>query len=123
MDKVKTVENLAIMQPICSDKRIQILEVAPGIELKVTLELTQRMVSGKMCPVSILRIVGLATYQAKDREILADAATFIDYGPKQGVTSNYTLHKDQAPTEEERAAGRRNILETAVRALEAQGIW
>ena len=54
---------------------------------------------------------------------LADAATFIDYGPKMGVTKCYTMHKEVPPTEEERAAGRRRIQETAVKCLIDQGIW
>ena len=40
-----------------------------------------------------------------------------------GVTKCYTMHKEVPPTEEERAAGRRRIQETAVKCLIDQGIW
>lgn len=88
-----------------------------------------RVLGGKEYSVTITRRKGLDTYterterngQIIEEQILADEATFIDWGSKLGVTRNYTLHKDY--TEEERAAGRRHIQEVAAKILIDQGIW
>lgn len=93
-----------------------------------TVERKTRTICGKTYDVTITRREGLDSYidltiDPSGTPFLADAATFIDYGPKMGVTKCYTMHKEVPPTEEERAAGRRRIQETAVKCLIDQGIW
>lgn len=86
-----------------------------------TVEHTVELSGGREYPVTITRRIGLDTYINNGKEIQADRATFYDYGPKQGVTRCYTLHKDYTP--EERAEGRRHIRAVAVQAMIDQGIW
>ena len=93
-----------------------------------TVERETRTICGKTYDVTITRREGLDSYidltiDPSGTTLLADAATFIDYGPKMGVTKCYTMHKEVQPTEEERAAGRRHIQEVAVKCLIDQGIW
>lgn len=93
-----------------------------------TVERETRTICGKTYDVTITRREGLDSYidlaiDPSGTPFLADAATFIDYGPKMGVTKCYTMHKEVQPTEEERAAGRRHIQEVAVKCLIDQGIW
>lgn len=88
-----------------------------------TVETEERIMNGKPILVTITRHDGLATYHDHGREILADKATFIDYGPKYGVTRCFTIHEDREVTEEERARNRARINEAANAAMRARGIW
>ena len=93
-----------------------------------TVERETRTICGKTYDVTITRREGLDSYidltiDPSGTPFLADAATFIDYGPKMGVTKCYTMHKEVQPTEEVRAAGRRHTQEVAVKCLIDQGIW
>ena len=93
-----------------------------------TVEHLTRTICGKTYDVTITRRERGDSYidlplAPRATPSLADAATLIDYGPKMGVTKCYTMHKEVPPTEEERAAGRRRIQETAVKCLIDQGIW
>ena len=93
-----------------------------------TVERETRTICGKTYDVTITRREGLDSYidltiDPSGTPFLADAATFIDYGPKMGVTKCYTMHKEVQPTDEERAAGRRHIQVVAVKCLIDLGIW
>lgn len=89
-----------------------------------TIERTERRIGGVVYPVTITRRVGLETYTgAGGKPILADEATFMDFGPRLGVQRTYILHPEVEPTEAERAAGRELVKETAIRAMIEQGIW
>lgn len=72
-----------------------------------TVETVQRMVRGRLQPVTITRHEGLATYTDNGRTFQAELATFIDYG-KDGVTRCYTPPREPV-SEEERARNRENI--------------
>lgn len=87
----------------------------------VTVEHKIKRRDGKEYPVVITTREGLDTYIENGKEIIADRAVFSDYGPKQGVSRCYILHKDYTP--EEREAGRRRIQEVAAQILVDQGIW
>ncbi len=84
---------------------------------------TTRKLCGREYPVTVIRLEGLATYRAGGREELADAATFLDFGPRQGVTREYTRHREVPYTEAEREAGRQHIRQVAAQVLTAQGLW
>lgn len=89
-----------------------------------TVECTTLVMEGREYPVTVTRRKGLDTYTAPDgRTILADAATFIDYGPKLGVTRNYTLHPETEPTDEERAENRAKLQAVVAKCLTEQGLW
>lgn len=73
-------------------------------------------------PYTITRYKGLKTYIRSDGvEILADQAAYFDYGPKLGGGWSYIEHRDYTP--EQRAEGRRKIIELATQCLIEQGIW
>lgn len=78
---------------------------------------------GKEYPVTITKRKGLDQYSERGKDILADEATFCDYGPKLGTARAYTVHKEVPPTQAEREDGRRCIQQVAAQALIAQGIW
>ena len=82
-----------------------------------------RILCGKEYQVTITRRKGLDRYIDHGKEILADEATFCDYGPKMGTARNYTLHKAVQPTEAEREAGRRHVQDVAARVMSEQGLW
>lgn len=86
-----------------------------------TVEVKEFMENGKMCRCTITRHEGLATYVDNGREIVAEIATFMDFG-KQGVTRCYTPPRAPA-TEEEKARNRERINEAANVAMRARGIW
>lgn len=89
-----------------------------------TVEVTERRIGGELLPVTITRRVGLCCYLDHDgKEILADEAVFMDFGPKLGVQRSYLMHPDVEPTEEERAGNRARLLEVAYKAMEDQGLW
>ncbi len=78
---------------------------------------------GKEYPVTVTRRKGLNRYHDKGKEILADEATFCDYGPKMGIARSYTVHKEVPPAQAEREEGRGYIQQVAAQALIAQGVW
>lgn len=95
-----------------------------------TVEHTTRMCGGKEYPVVITRRKGLDTYidrsvtkdgKIYEETIVAEAATFTDWGPKMGTTRCYTTPTNY--TEEEREAGRQHIRDVAIQCLYDQGIW
>lgn len=89
-----------------------------------TVEVTERTIGGKLLPVTITRRVGLCEYIGPDgKPFLADEATFADFGPKLGVRRTYVMHPEVEPTEEERRAGREQLLEIAAQAITEQGLW
>lgn len=72
--------------------------------------------NGKEYPATITRRKGLHTLTLSDgEEILVDLVTITDAG-KLGTSLAYTPHRDY--TDEQRAAGRKAILETAAYVLE-----
>lgn len=91
-----------------------------------TVETREYMEHGKRMTVTITRHEGLATYTDKDKNggkpFQAELATFMDYGPKLGVTRCYTPPRRPA-TEEEKARNRANINAVANRVLRECGIW
>lgn len=89
-----------------------------------TVEVTERRIGKELLPVTITRRVGLCCYRDRSgKEIMADEATVLDFGPKLGVQRSYLLHPEVEPTEEERAANRARLLEVAYRAMDEQGLW
>ena len=54
-------------------------------------------------------------------EVLLDKATYTDFGPKLG--GGWCINRHQEFTPEERAEGRRRLLELTARALIEQGLW
>lgn len=89
-----------------------------------TVEVTERTIGGQLLPVTITRRVGLCEYIGPDgKPFLADEATFADFGPKLGVRRTYVMHPEVEPTEEERQAGRKRLLEIAAQAMTDQGLW
>lgn len=88
------------------------------------VEKTVRIIGGQELPVVITRRIGLCEYIGTDgKPFLADEATFMDFGPKLGITKTYVLHPENPPTETEREAGRERIREAAIRAMAEQGLW
>lgn len=87
-----------------------------------TVETREYMEHGKKMTVTITRHEGLATYTDNGRTFQAELATFMDYGPKLGVTRCYTPPRASA-TEEEKARNRANINAVANRVLRECGIW
>lgn len=85
-----------------------------------TVETVERMVGGRLQPVTITRHEGLATYTDNGRTFQAELATFIDYG-KDGVTRCYTPPRAPA-SDEERARNRENIYRTVASVLRDMGI-
>lgn len=85
-----------------------------------TVETVQRMVRGRLQPVTITRHEGLATYTDNGRTFEAELATIIDYG-KDGVTRCYTPPRAQV-SDEERARNRENIYRTVASVLRDMGI-
>lgn len=77
---------------------------------------------GKEYPVTVTRRTGTHLFKPPncEEEVLVDAVTFMDYGPKLGTTTVYTVHQDY--TEEERAAGREHVREVARKIMEAR-MW
>lgn len=99
---------------------VQIFDIG---EVVVTVEERETIVRGKPFTAKLYRRKGLARYIEKNgTERLADEATFHDSGP-DGVSRSYTLHKDVAPTEEEREENRRKIQEIVTQCMVRQGIW
>ncbi len=89
-----------------------------------TVEVTERLIAGELLPVTITRRVGLCQYEGPDgKPILADEATFLDYGSKLGMTKIYDRHPETPPTEAEREAGREHIRQVAIQAITEQGLW
>ncbi len=90
------------------------------------VEVVERMSGGKLQKVTITQYVGLATYVDKNKNdgkpFLAELATFIDYGPKQGVARCFTPPREEV-SEEEKARNRELINDAAVMAMKARGIW
>ena len=77
--------------------------------------------NGKEDRYTITRYKGLATYKtASGKEVLADEAAYFDHG-SQGGGWCFSIHKDYTP--EERAEGRRRIVETLTQVLIEQGVW
>jgi hypothetical protein len=82
--------------------------VLPYVE---TIEHITESYNGKEYPVTITRRRGLHTFTTPRGEtVLVDLVTIADAG-KLGVTTCFTPHRDY--TEEQRAAGRKAILENA----------
>lgn len=88
-----------------------------------TVERTTVTLDGVEYPVVVTRRKGLDTYVDDGKTILADYATFIDYGPKMGVSRCYTLHPETEPTREEREANRRRLREVVAQCMVDQGFW
>lgn len=89
-----------------------------------TIEHAERVIDGKTLPVTITRRKGLTEYvDSNGATFWADEATYIDYGPRLGITRTYVKHPEQEPTEGERAANRARIREAATRAMIEQRIW
>lgn len=89
-----------------------------------TVEVTERVIGGKALPVTITRRMGLCEYIGPDgKPFLADEAIFADFGPKLGIRKTYVMHPEVEPSEEERRAGREQLLEIAAQAITDQGLW
>lgn len=73
-------------------------------------------------PVTIIRRKGLCRYIDCGREVLADAATFCDYG-KQGVSRSYTRHRETDADPEQREKNRAMVRMAIVTAMQRQGLW
>lgn len=91
--------------------------------VEVSTEHYTKVIAGKEYDVTVTRRVGLDTQIIDGEAVLVDEATFIDYGPKLGVTRCYIRHEEVEPTPEERADGRRRIQATVAQAMVQQGIW
>ena len=89
-----------------------------------TVEVTERRMGKELLPVTITRRVGLCCYRDHaGKEIMADEAVIMDFGPKLGVQRSYLMHPDVEPTKEEREANLARLLEVAHRAMDEQGLW
>lgn len=87
-----------------------------------TVERSVVIIGGKEYPMTVTRYIGLASYIGiANEEIVADEATYVDFGPKMGGGWSYTQHKDFTP--EEIAAARRRIIDVATKSMIDQGIW
>lgn len=90
--------------------------------IEKTVEKSVVMIGGKEYPMTVTRYIGLASYIGiANEEILADEATYVDFGPKMGGGWSYTMHKKFPP--EELAAARRHIVDVATKCMIDQGIW
>ncbi|MBC5736102.1 hypothetical protein [Lawsonibacter faecis] len=99
---------------------VQVTDLGNVIE---TVEEHMETVRGKPFRAKLYRRNGLAQYIERDGSVtLADSACFYDCG-SDGVSRSYISHRDELPTEEEKAAGRKLIQEAATRAMVAAGIW
>lgn len=87
-----------------------------------TVEESVVTIGGKEYPMTVTRYVGLSTYIGlQGEEILADEATYTDFGPKMGGGWSYTLHKEITP--EENARARQQVAEVTTKAMIDQGFW
>ncbi|MEG1858482.1 MAG: hypothetical protein RR216_07040 [Pseudoflavonifractor sp.] len=80
-------------------------------------------IAGLSYPVTITRRKGLQRYVENGKEVLIDEIMICDYGPKRGTTVCRTLHRAEAYTAEERAAGRAEIIAVATQSMFDQHIW
>ena len=100
------------------------MDIEPLEELVVTVESFDEQIGNMLLHTDMTRRRGLHWITDRRGErVLVDESAVMDSGPKMGTTLCYTPHPAVAPTEEERAAGRRRIQETAVKCLIDQGIW
>lgn len=78
--------------------------------------------NGKEYPGTMIQRKGIHYHTARTGEtILAELVTITDGGKKLGVSECVTPARDC--TEDERAAGRKLIQETAARIMTEQGLW
>jgi hypothetical protein len=58
-----------------------------------------------------------------DQELDVDRSMTTDRGPKMGVALGYELHREVPFTEEEKAEGRKRVIEVATQLMIRAGIW
>lgn len=58
-----------------------------------------------------------------DQTMDVDESLVTDCGPKLGVSVGYELHREIPFSEEERAAGRKRVIELATQLMIRAGIW
>lgn len=94
-----------------------------GEPLETTVKTKVSTVNGKPCKREVRQWVGRHWLVIGDKKMDVDKSVLGDRGTKTGIAVGYELHREVPFTEEEKAEGRKRVIEVATQLMIRAGIW
>lgn len=94
-----------------------------GEPLEVTVKTKMCTYNGKPCKKEVRRWVGRHWLVIGDKKMDVDKSVLGDMGPKIGIAVGSEEHREVPFTEEEKAEGRKRVIEVATQLMIRAGIW
>lgn len=94
-----------------------------GEPLEITVKTKESIFNGKPCKREVRQWVGRHWLVLGDQKIDVDKSVLSDRGPKIGIAVGCEEHREVPFTEEEKAEGRKRVIEVATQLMIRAGIW